>query len=156
MLNAKSKLVVSFLIIIVGMLIGRIFSPSIDRGWYDSLIQPPWLPPGYIFGPVWFVLYILLAVSFWLYWKQPTERSKKWGYILFFAQLVINFSWSPVFFGFHLIHLATWMIAAMIVLVFFMSIEFCKVSKLAGWLQVPYFLWLCFAFSIALYLSVYN
>ena len=67
--------------------------------WYQTLIQPPLTPPGWIFAPVWTILYLMIFTSLILYIRKCTKVNKIWGYILFFTQLLVNFAWSPTFFG---------------------------------------------------------
>ena len=71
----------------------------IDYSWYNSLIQPPLKPPAWLFSPVWIILYALMGLSLFIYIKEYSIKSKAWGYIVFFVQLLVNLSWSPVFFG---------------------------------------------------------
>ena len=76
--------------------LGALFMPG---DWYASLTKPSWNPPSWLFGPVWTALYIMMAVSAWLVWKQGgvTERRKELG--AFAVQLALNAAWTPLFFG---------------------------------------------------------
>ena len=113
--------------------------------WYKTLIKPPLTPPAWVFAPVWAVLYMLIFISFSLYAIKPYNTNKNWGYALFFIQMFLNFLWSPVFFHFHNIGLALAIIITMDIIVFLNIIEFFKVSKTAGLLLIPYFIWILFA-----------
>ena len=113
--------------------------------WYNSLVQPPLKPPAWFFSPVWTILYILIAISFVLYTKKITNKSKNWGYILFFTQLLMNLAWTPAFFGVQNIGLALIIVVLLDILVFFNIIEFFKISKPAAYFLIPYFIWILFA-----------
>jgi tryptophan-rich sensory protein len=93
---------VPFLLLVVGggLLIGAVTRPG---AWYDGLAKPPFNPPGWVFGPVWTLLYVMIAVVGWRIWRR--ERGG-WPMRLWWAQLALNFLWSPVFFAAHLPGLA--------------------------------------------------
>ena len=116
-----------------------------DFTWYQSLIQPPLAPPAWIFSPVWTILYILMAISLFLYARKSAYKNKSWGYVLFFTQLLVNFAWTPAFFGVKNIVLALAIIILLDILVLFTIIEFAKISKTASRLLIPYFVWILFA-----------
>jgi translocator protein len=116
------------------------FSPPGD--WYASLAKPSWNPPGWLFGPVWTVLYGMMAVAAWLVWRR-----QGWCRALgiYLAQLLLNAAWTPIFFGAHEIG---WALAEIIVLwvaILCTLLAFLRVSKPAGWMLVPYLAWVSFA-----------
>ena len=113
--------------------------------WYKTLIKPHLTPPAWVFAPVWAMLYTLIFLSFSLYAIKSYDNSKNWGYVLFFTQLILNFCWSPIFFNLHNIGFALAIIITMDIIVFLNIIEFFKVSKTAGLLLIPYFIWIIFA-----------
>ena len=98
----------------------------IDYSWYTTLIQPPLKPPAWLFAPVWTILYISMGVALFLYAKKRSDKSKAWGYVLFFTQLLVNLSWSPAFFGMKNIGLALALIILLDILVLFNIAEFSK------------------------------
>jgi tryptophan-rich sensory protein len=128
----------------------------IDYSWYSELIQPVLKPPAWLFAPVWIILYISMGVALFLYAKKVTLKSKSWGYLLFFTQLLVNLSWTPAFFGLKNIYLALALIMLLDVLVLFNIIEFFKISKSAGRCLIPYFLWLLFATYLNLGIVILN
>lgn len=128
----------------------------IDYSWYSALIQPPLKPPAWLFAPVWTVLYITMAVSLLLYARKYTIKSKAWGYVLFFTQLLVNLSWSPAFFGLKNIGLALALIILLDILVLLNILEFFKVSKSAGRCLIPYFIWILFATYLNLGIFILN
>lgn len=118
-------------------------NPSIDI-WYNLLIKPSFQPPNWIFGPVWTILYILIGLSLY---KIITAKStnKKSAYFLFFLQLILNTTWSILFFNFNLIFIA---FIELLILWFFILltiIEFYKIDKKAAYLLYPYIIWVTFA-----------
>lgn len=115
-----------------------------NYSWYQTLIQPPLAPPAWIFAPVWTLLYISMAVSLFLY-ARKAAKNKAWGYVLFFTQLLVNLAWTPAFFGIKNITLALAIIILLDILVLFNIIEFFKISKSAGRILIPYFIWILFA-----------
>ena len=117
----------------------------IDYSWYNSLIQPPLKPPAWLFSPVWIILYALMGLSLFIYIKEYSIKSKAWGYIVFFVQLLVNLSWSPVFFWLKNIGFALALIILLDILVLINIFEFSKISKMAGKLLIPYFIWILFA-----------
>ena len=117
----------------------------IDYSWYTTLIQPPLKPPAWLFAPVWTILYITMGISLFLFAKKQTNKSKSWGYVLFFTQLLVNLSWSPAFFGMKNIGLALAILILLDILVIFNIIEFFKISKSSARCLIPYFIWILFA-----------
>ena len=113
--------------------------------WYKTLIKPPLTPPAWIFSPAWIFLYITIFLALFNYIVKKSVRNKSWGYILFFSQLALNFCWSPVFFYIHNIGMALAIIVVMDVFVVLTFIEFFRVSKSAGFLLIPYLIWILFA-----------
>ena len=116
-----------------------------NYSWYSSLTQPPLAPPAWLFAPVWTILYITIAIALIIYIKERSNKNKIWGYVLFFTQLLLNLAWTPAFFGLKNIGLALVIVILMDILVLFNIIEFSKISKIAGRLLIPYFIWILFA-----------
>ena len=113
--------------------------------WYQSLIKPPLAPPSWLFSPVWIVLYITMGISLYLYARKPCGKSKAWGYVLFFTQILVNLSWTPAFFGLKNIAFALALVILLDILVLLNIIEFFKVSKSSARCLIPYFIWILFA-----------
>jgi len=116
-----------------------------DVEWYKSLKKPCFQPPSNIFAPVWTVLYIMMFVSFALVVRVPFTWSHVIAYLLFATQLVVNLSWTPVFFGAHNLRKAFWLCVLLAILVFLTMFVFFSISKLASLLLLPYLLWCGFA-----------
>jgi len=113
--------------------------------WYQSLNKPTWNPPAWVFGPVWTVLYILMAVAAWLVWREGGWKKQKFPLGLFIAQWLLNVLWTPLFFGMHLIGLAFIDIAMLWLMIAATTFTFWRVSKPAGLLLLPYLAWVSFA-----------
>lgn len=114
-------------------------------GWYASLHKPSWNPPGWVFGPVWTLLYTMMAVAAWLVWRRGGLRQQRWPLSLFLAQLVLNAAWTPLFFGLHRPGLALVDIVLLWLALVATITAFRRVHRGAGWLLVPYLAWVSFA-----------
>lgn len=130
---------------LVGVL-GTLFTVSAIPTWYVTLNKPFFAPPNWIFGPVWTLLYFLMGTAFYLIWKQNWQKKGvKTAGAYFLTQLVLNFIWSPVFFGLKAPILGLIVIVAMWILIVMTMNKFYPISKLAFYLLVPYLLWVGFA-----------
>ena len=121
---------------------GAAFPPG---EWYLSLTKPSWNPPGWIFGPVWTVLYVMMGVSAWLVWRRGGFRAQRAPLTWFLIQLALNAAWTPLFFGLHRLGLA---FAEMLLLwcaIVATLLAFRPVSRPAAALLVPYLAWVSFA-----------
>ena len=116
--------------------------------WYESLNKTNFSPPNWIFGPVWTILYILMSISIWMVYehakKTDTNFSKKILRIYFY-HLAINFTWSFVFFYYHLIFMAFINILFLILAIIFLMYLYFPRSKVSFVLMIPYLLWVMFA-----------
>ena len=144
-LDNKKKLGIALLATLgVGAIGGYCTASEIDD-WYESLVKPFFNPPNYVFGPVWTILYVMMAYSFYLIWKEEPSDKRKWCSRFFIAQLAVNLSWSFVFFKAHAIGQALIDIGIMWVLINITIGMYNRINKLAAWLMVPYMLWVSFA-----------
>ncbi len=122
---------------------------SVNAGsFYAQLVLPAWAPPAWVFGPVWTVLYVMIGIGAWLVWRVDGYRSARRALTLFLAQLALNSLWSWLFFGWHRGALAFADILLLWVLIVATLIAFFRVRALAGWLLVPYLLWVSFASAL--------
>jgi benzodiazapine receptor len=119
---------------------------SIDAAsFYAQLQRPAWAPPARLFGPVWTVLFGLMAVAAWLVWRQGGFAVRRTELVLYLAQLVLNALWSVLFFRERLGAFAFVDVVALWVLIVVMLIAFWRVRPLAGALLLPYLVWVSFA-----------
>lgn len=114
-------------------------------GWYASLVKPAWNPPGWLFGPVWTLLYAMMAVAAWLVWRQGGWRGQRRALGLYLLQWALNALWTPIFFGLHRPGLAFAEILGLDVAVLATLAAFWRVNRLAGALLAPYALSVLFA-----------
>ena len=115
------------------------------RSFYGQLVQPAWAPPGWVFGPVWTVLFALMAVAAWLVWRSGGLRGNRIALALFIVQLALNGLWSWLFFAWHMGALAFAEVVLLWVFILFTLLAFWGVRALAGILLMPYLLWVSFA-----------
>jgi translocator protein len=122
---------------------------SVDAGpFYTQLIRPDWAPPPSVFGPVWTVLYAMMAIAAWLVWRVGGFRNAGIALSLFLLQLVFNALWSWLFFGWNLGAPAFVCVLALWALILATLIFFWQINPLAGALLVPYLLWVSFAAAL--------
>lgn len=141
--RASYRRLMVFVALVFGVaLIGRYFSPD---DWYAGLWKPPWTPPGWVFGPVWALLYVLIALAGWMIFAQPGAATAR---VLWGVQLVLNASWSWLFFGLHSPWLALLDIVALNACVAGMGIAAYRLRPLIGWLLLPYLVWVTYAFTL--------
>ena len=120
---------------------GLATTPNIPT-WYAGLTKPSWTPPGWLFGPVWSVLYLSMAVAAWLVWRKGNAVMTL---VLFAVQLAFNAAWSWLFFGLHSPGLGFADIVLLWAAIVATTIAFWRRSLVAGLLFVPYLAWVSFA-----------
>jgi tryptophan-rich sensory protein len=131
--------------LLVGALSGIATQTSVDT-WYATLNKPSFNPPNWIFGPVWTLLYLLMGVAAGLVWTRGGGRAEtKKALVLFAFQLLLNASWSLVFFGLQMPLAALIILVALLALIVLTALAFRKVVPAAAYLLVPYLLWVAFA-----------
>lgn len=155
-INIK-KLAICILIPLIAGGLSTLLTGS-DMKIYSSIERPPFSPPGIVFPIVWSVLYILMGISLYLISidKFASAEEKTAAKSVFFVQLFLNFIWSPVFFKFKMFLLAFFIIILMAAAVILMIIKFCKISKPAAYLQIPYLIWLFVAGYLNLGVYILN
>lgn len=114
---------------------------------YDSLRQPAWAPPSWLFGPVWSLLYAMIALAGWLVWQRVGFTAPLW---LYTAQLVLNALWTPIFFGAGQYGLAFADIAVLWVLIVATIVVFWRIRRAAAALLLPYAVWVTYAAALNL------
>jgi len=141
-----------FLVLVVGggLAVGYLTAPG---DWYAQLAKPAFTPPGWIFGPVWTALYILIAVAGWCVWRRDRGG---WPMKLWWTQLVLNLLWSPVFFSAHRIGLALAVIVLLLVAILGFIATSWRQDRVAAWLFVPYGAWVAFAMLLNVSLLMLN
>lgn len=131
---------------LTAMLFGSLFtSPAIRSGWYALLEKPAFNPPAWVFGPVWTLLFVLMAVAAWQVWERESRQPVRLPLFLFFAQLLLNVTWSLLFFGMGRPDLAFAELLVLWSLILAVTVLFYRIRPSAGFLMVPYLAWVSFA-----------
>lgn len=138
--------------LIIGSLIGLLFNNSMS---FNNMIKPSFAPPGILFPIVWTILYILMGISSYLIYKT-NDSNKTDALKIYLFQLILNFLWTPIFFGLNLYFLGTLWIIVLIIAVVIMIKEFYKINKFSAYLQIPYLLWLSFALILSFSIFLLN
>ena len=125
----------------VGIVSG-LFTVRAIPTWYKTLNKPSFNPPNWVFGPVWTILYLMMAVAAWIVSESPHPVL---GISLFLIQLALNFLWSLIFFGAKRLGLAFTEILFLWTAIASTTLSFFAVDSRAGLLMVPYLLWCTFA-----------
>ena len=121
---------------------GTPFTVAAIPTWYATLTKPPFSPPNWIFGPVWTLLYAMMGVSMYLVFQEGWKKKKvKEAFAYFVIQLVLNFSWSFLFFGLRNPLLGLIDIVLLWIAIFLTIKKFYKISKPTAYLLIPYLLW---------------
>ncbi len=115
------------------------------NSWYPTIQKPSWNPPNWLFGPVWTVLYIMMAIAGWKVWQLQPGSLREFLLAIFWVQLFLNFLWSPLFFRFHAIGIAAVEIVFLWLAIGAFVICAWRGSPAAAFLFVPYWLWVSFA-----------
>ncbi len=137
-------LIVFFAICLGAGGLGSFFTASSVREWYPKLRKPAGTPPSWIFGPVWTTLYVLMAISAWLVWREY-GRGALPELLIFFAQLALNVAWSGIFFGSRMPGVAFAEIIILWLAIAFNIFVFYPLSPAAAVLLLPYLLWVSYA-----------
>jgi len=125
--------------------IGSVFtSPSVGD-WYQALAKPSWTPPGWLFGPVWTVLYTLMAVAAWLVWREGGWRKARLALSLYAGQLALNAAWPAIFFGARMPGPAFVELVLLWLAIVATTAAFFRRTAAAGVLMLPYAAWTTFA-----------
>lgn len=146
-MNIKA-LIISILIPQTAGILGSIFTSSNIEGWYKRLNKPIFTPPNWVFGPAWFILFLLMGISLYLVYMSDTSDYRKMFFIFFFIQLFLNFLWNILFFGLHNPLLGLIEIIVLIITVGITTYYAFKVNPTSGYLLTPYILWLFFATAL--------
>ena len=138
------------LVVVVTCLVVGYFSGTVTRSaittWYPTLVKPSFNPPNWIFAPVWSMLYVMMGVAAGLVWnRMELEKDAVKKALVFFAiQLALNALWSFLFFGLKNPMLAGLEIVILWLMIYETYTKFVKINKIAGYLLVPYLLWVSF------------
>ena len=132
-------------IMFAGFLSSAVSGSGEENSWFAELIKPDAQPPGWVFGAARSVLYFMIAIAFSMILHARGARARGLAIGLFMAQLLLNLSWAPIFFGKHQVTTASYLIVFILALAIAATVVFGRVRKAAAWLMVPYLVWLSFA-----------
>jgi benzodiazapine receptor len=118
------------------------------KAFYAQLLRPTWAPPGWIFGPVWSLLFLLMGLAAWRVWRESGFRAARLALSLFLLQLAANVLWSWLFFAWRRGALASLEILLLWGLILATLLAFRRVNRLAAWLLLPYLAWVTFATAL--------
>ncbi|MGC1710593.1 MAG: TspO/MBR family protein [Methyloceanibacter sp.] len=124
---------------------GAVFPPG---DWYERLAKPSWRPPNWLFAPVWTVIYLTIAVSGWLVWRKYGFAGATLPLAIYLVQLILNASWSPIFFGMHRPDLAFVEVVMLWLSIIATIAAFHRLNAAAAWLLLPYLTWVTFAATL--------
>lgn len=147
---------VFLLVVAATATLGSVFTASSVDTWYYGLRKPGFTPPNWLFGPVWTIMYILIAVSGWLVWKKRGYSGARRAMAFYIAQLALNASWSIYFFGLRSAFLGLVVIVLLIAAIAATIREFRYHERTAAWLMVPYLCWVCYAAALNLGIWLMN
>lgn len=148
-LKSTGRLLACLLLCLGAGFVGSFFTRSEIPGWYAGLIKPSWTPPPFLFPIAWTILYILMAIALWRLWDRVTPSPARQSAIgWFFAQLVLNAAWSPVFFGWHGIKTGLAVIVALLIAIVATIVASRRVDRVAAALLLPYLAWVAYATTI--------
>jgi benzodiazapine receptor len=155
--GSAALLVGSLALVALVAAVGGIATAGSVGDWYEGLDRAPWNPPGWVFGPAWTVLYVLMAVAAWLVARagldDPAVRT---ALVLYGAQLALNLAWSLAFFGLRQPRIALVVILALLVAIAATAIAFHGISPTAAWLLAPYLVWVAFATTLNAWIAFAN
>ena len=141
------------LITFVASAIGGVTTASFKEPWYSEIILPSFNPPGWVFAPIWTLLYILMSIAIWKIWINFFDHKIL---NIYFYHLFFNATWSIVFFGFHEIELALFnLVIILIFIITLMKIYFNK-NRSSFFIMIPYLLWSSYAFILNTTIVVLN
>lgn len=149
------KLLVCVLIpLLVGGLSALITMGSMEN--FSSLNKPPLSPPGWLFPVVWTILFVLMGIASYIVLERGSFAETRTALFFYGVQLFFNFFWSIFFFNFELYYFSFLWLLALWVLIIITAVLFFRISKPAGYLMIPYILWVTFAGYLNLGIAILN
>ena len=134
--------------------IGRLTTLSSKEPWYSQLEKSNFNPPDWVFAPVWTTLYFMMTLAVWIFWHSK-NRDTNTIYI-YFIHILLNTTWSIVFFAMHNIFLALINLMILVLLIMLLTLRFKRVNNVSAYLMIPYLLWSCYALFLNFNLYLLN
>jgi len=151
------KLLISIVACQCAGLIGSVFTTPAIPTWYAALEKPPFTPPNWLFAPAWITLYLLMGVSASIVWRRGLDAPRvRTALIIFLIQLILNALWSVVFFGMESPLYGVIVITVLWIAIVLTTVNFFRISTLAGALLLPYIGWVTFAAALNISILMLN
>jgi len=133
------------LVELLGIASGQLSGSGFGNPWFDALLKPGFMPPGWAFAVIWPILYALMGLALGIILAARGARGRGVAITLFIIQLILNLAWSPLFFAAHQVTIAFGVVVAMLVAAVATAASFARIRPGAALLLVPYIAWLVFA-----------
>jgi len=133
------------LVELLGISSGQLSGSGFGNPWFDALLKPGFMPPGWAFAVIWPILYALMGLALGIILAARGARGRGVAITLFIIQLILNLAWSPLFFAAHQVTIAFGVVVAMLVAAVATAASFARIRPGAALLLVPYIAWLVFA-----------
>ena len=155
MLKNKFLSFIFFLIVTFSAsFIGTFTTINYKEPWYSQIIKSNYNPPDWVFAPVWTILYLMMTFAIWIFWHCKNKDTNT-VYIYFF-HIIVNTTWSIVFFGLHQIFLAMIVLVILIFFIIVLILRFKRVNLVSYYLMIPYLLWCSYALFLNFNLFLLN
>lgn len=140
---------------LIGFLLGRLTQNNIAT-WYQSLHKSVWNPPEIVFPIVWSILYVMIALAGWSLWQYRQESRARLALFFYVIQVLMNWTWTPIFFHWHFIGLGFFLIILMVLFTLITILITRKKYLFATLMLIPYWLWLWFAAYLNYFIWIHN
>ena len=155
MLKNKFLSFIFFLIITFSAsFIGAFITINYKEPWYSQIIKSNYNPPDWVFAPVWTSLYLMMTFAIWIFWHCKNKDTNT--VYIYFLHIIVNTTWSIVFFAFHEILISFMVLIILILLIILLITRFYKVNILSFYLMIPYLLWSSYALFLNFSLLILN
>ena len=152
--NKILSFILFFIVTFSASFVGGLVSINLKEPWYSTLIKSNFNPPDWVFAPVWTILYLMMTFAIGNFWHSK-NRDMNTIYI-YFIHIIINTTWSIVFFALHKIFLAMLVLITLIIFIVLLIIRFKPVNLLSYYLMMPYLLWCSYALFLNINLVILN
>lgn len=136
------------LIVVLGSFMGIVSNSGNANGWYQQLSQPSFQPPGWAFGVAWTILYTMMGLALAMILNARGAAGRGAAITIFTLHLILNYAWSPLFFGAHQVTAAFYLLLTILAGALVSTALFWRIRRTAGLLMLPYLAWLCFASAL--------
>ena len=155
MLKNKFLSFIFFLIITFSAsFIGAFITINYKEPWYSQIIKSNYNPPDWVFAPVWTSLYLMMTFAIWIFWHCKNKDTNT--VYIYFLHIIVNTTWSIVFFGLHHIFLAMIVLVILIFFIIVLILRFKRVNLVSYYLMIPYLLWCSYALFLNFNLFLLN